>query len=200
MKIDFEVENKHLGKIFGKNGKNIKEIAKKNGVLIYISKNNIEDFKTITVKHFFSLEKLIKTKLDILLTCNNKDINLELLNFNTSKEYCSICLEELDKNKDYCVTKCSHKFHASCLNKSLQLNSSCPLCRRELEEFNCKKELTEDKMDELINDTIATGLNNNLFSGISFYFMGFENSSYIYNFLYGPLKYILQKTKYFLEN
>ena len=46
-------------------------------------------------------------------------------------EDCVICMEPLGK-KNVCVTECGHSFCTSCLLRSAQSNTDCPLCRTEL--------------------------------------------------------------------
>lgn len=46
-------------------------------------------------------------------------------------EKCSICWESInDSTKKTLV--CNHSFHRNCVNRWLETNSSCPLCRREI--------------------------------------------------------------------
>lgn len=45
---------------------------------------------------------------------------------------CPICLSEM-KNNNTIILDCCHKFHASCIFKSLaSKNFKCPLCRRRI--------------------------------------------------------------------
>ena len=44
------------------------------------------------------------------------------------KDDCPICYEEI-MDKNFCVTKCGHKFCMDCMPKHLQNNQKCPLCR-----------------------------------------------------------------------
>ena len=48
-------------------------------------------------------------------------------------ELCSICHNNIEKNKNIVITECSHTFHFSCLLKNIKQNIStgnqCPLCR-----------------------------------------------------------------------
>jgi hypothetical protein len=44
---------------------------------------------------------------------------------------CPICLNELQM-VDFTVTKCGHSFHASCLLRSVEDSSDCPMCRNQL--------------------------------------------------------------------
>ena len=46
---------------------------------------------------------------------------------------CPICFLNIE-TKDVCVTECNHKYHLSCLLKSLEIHNSCPLCRRQVKE------------------------------------------------------------------
>jgi len=48
-------------------------------------------------------------------------------------ELCSICHNNIEKNKNIVITECSHTFHFSCLLKNIKTNettgNNCPLCR-----------------------------------------------------------------------
>ena len=51
----------------------------------------------------------------------------------TEQSECTICL--LDYNEETKTeTKCNHTFHTECLDKWLQTNYTCPLCRTELKK------------------------------------------------------------------
>jgi hypothetical protein len=58
---------------------------------------------------------------------------------NYSKE-CPICYEKMGAN-NYIITNCNHKFCNTCLFKSLNLNSKCPICRNEIFKFNKIKQI-----------------------------------------------------------
>ena len=47
---------------------------------------------------------------------------------------CAICMDVLDKNKNYAKTACQHSFCLTCLAKSLKNNNTCPLCRANIED------------------------------------------------------------------
>lgn len=49
---------------------------------------------------------------------------------------CAICMDKLDKNKNYAKTACQHSFCLTCLTKCLKLNNTCPLCRANIEDEN----------------------------------------------------------------
>jgi Ring finger domain len=49
-----------------------------------------------------------------------------------SERECSICLEKLFETKEGLIVKempCRHKFHAPCIERWLQMHSTCPFCR-----------------------------------------------------------------------
>jgi hypothetical protein len=63
---------------------------------------------------------------------------------------CPICFDDIDVNKNCVVTECGHKFHASCLLRSVaHSNFACPCCRFELAE---KPEESDDGYDEEDDD------------------------------------------------
>ena len=45
---------------------------------------------------------------------------------------CPICLEPIHAGVDVCETKCSHRFHTSCLCRAFVTRSTCPICRAEI--------------------------------------------------------------------
>ncbi|CAK9319386.1 unnamed protein product [Citrullus colocynthis] len=47
---------------------------------------------------------------------------------------CSVCYEDLHGEKELTRIPCGHAYHKSCILKWLNINNSCPLCRREFEE------------------------------------------------------------------
>jgi DNA-directed RNA polymerase subunit RPC12/RpoP len=43
---------------------------------------------------------------------------------------CPICMENIKEEEDILITKCKHKFHASCLLQNTKTNGyKCPNCR-----------------------------------------------------------------------
>ena len=194
----FSIENNDIGRIIGKNGVNIKRISKEYNIYINISRESDENGeRKIILSHFYSTEKLIKAKIDILSLCKNKDYISDLLI--CQKEKCPICLEILDVKKNYCSTKCGHYFHMDCLLLAIKTNKNCPICRRELTEFKIKNTLTDQKIDEIVDSTINYGINNNLLNNMNYFFLGYNANLYIYEFLKAPLTYALQTVKLYLE-
>ena len=46
---------------------------------------------------------------------------------------CPICMENIKEQEDVLITKCKHKFHASCLLQNTEINGyKCPNCRSPL--------------------------------------------------------------------
>jgi hypothetical protein len=63
---------------------------------------------------------------------------------------CPICHDKIKKNNST-ITQCGHRFHSSCIFKSVtRHNDVCPLCRKHL----FKKELTMRELYEVSKDTI----------------------------------------------
>jgi NACalpha-BTF3-like transcription factor len=50
-------------------------------------------------------------------------------------EVCSICFESLEDDKIH-TTKCSHSYHKECLEKWLNRNNTCPICRTKIKEID----------------------------------------------------------------
>ena len=67
--------------------------------------------------------------------------------YQDTKETCAVCMNII--GKDCCITECGHKFCTGCLLKSVQLNGSCPLCRKELIQIDSDKNEEEDMEDEM---------------------------------------------------
>merc|ERR1711980_18571 len=52
---------------------------------------------------------------------------------NDANQQCSICMVEFEEGNQIEETSCSHKFHAGCLQKWVQVKPVCPECRMPLE-------------------------------------------------------------------
>lgn len=48
---------------------------------------------------------------------------------------CSICHEEL-RNNLVLSQSCGHVFHSECMNIQIQVNQSCPLCRKKIQKLS----------------------------------------------------------------
>jgi len=94
----------------------------------------------------------------------NSSAAIETQNVENQTVDCPICLDDINVNKNSVVTECGHKFHASCLLRSVAHgNFDCPCCRFELAE---KPEESDDgdeddddddeDEDEISNETMQT--------------------------------------------
>ena len=61
------------------------------------------------------------------LICKLKTCN-EFCHIHLNTTDCSICYEKINKKEKY-KTKCNHSFHSNCINKWLERDNKCPLCR-----------------------------------------------------------------------
>jgi hypothetical protein len=74
---------------------------------------------------------------------------------------CPICMDDIDLNKNCIATECGHRFHASCLMKSIAHNGfGCPYCRAVMAEEpeDDETEYTEDYGEEMFDDYALRGL------------------------------------------
>nr|XP_014718472.2 LOW QUALITY PROTEIN: E3 ubiquitin-protein ligase RLIM-like [Equus asinus] len=62
--------------------------------------------------------------------------NLALRSFseNNPSKSCSICITEYTEDSELCILPCSHEYHVHCITRWLAENSTCPICRREVED------------------------------------------------------------------
>lgn len=47
---------------------------------------------------------------------------------------CSICHEKMYEGEDYIELECKHSFHKNCLKKWLEIDNTCPICRKILDK------------------------------------------------------------------
>lgn len=47
-----------------------------------------------------------------------------------NEEECPICYDELNEENIVVIIKCGHIFHKKCINRWLNQNFSCPICRK----------------------------------------------------------------------
>lgn len=71
---------------------------------------------------------------------------------------CCICMENINKKNNYCITKCGHEFCLECMANNINHNNNaCPLCRTELVE----RRKPPFKMSAVMVDSlISSSLNN----------------------------------------
>jgi SWI/SNF-related matrix-associated actin-dependent regulator of chromatin subfamily A3 len=81
------------------------------------------------------LLSLIESDKVVSLTKDNRAALQVLLQISIdSQEECSICLEELHNPV---ITACKHAFGRECIERTIELQHKCPMCRATLEDKNC---------------------------------------------------------------
>ncbi|MFC1842998.1 RING finger domain-containing protein [Candidatus Dependentiae bacterium] len=69
------------------------------------------------------------------------------------KENCTICLCEMENNRNIKELVCKHKFHENCIDKWIKQNRTCPICRRFAEtkkEQDKRKHLGKKEREETL--------------------------------------------------
>ena len=78
---------------------------------------------------------LLESDEVVALTKENRAALQLLLQLNIdSRDDCPICLEELH---DPVITVCKHVFGRDCIEKTIQLQKKCPMCRAVLADIDC---------------------------------------------------------------
>ncbi len=74
---------------------------------------------------------------------------------------CSICYEALDNNDK--PTKCGHWYHKKCVDKWLETNTNCPICRTELRTASLKLEIDSSlRIDDVIWERFLANVRSQL--------------------------------------
>jgi hypothetical protein len=94
-----------------------------------------------------SLQEKYKIKIDYKQYYKTK-----ILKSKTHKKYCIICLENYKFQDKIAFMECNHKYHYFCLKKWLNVNPSCPICR---------KDVINDDNNDLINNAEELIININ---------------------------------------
>lgn len=80
-----------------------------------------------------SIMKQLEDEGVVDLTVENKEALQKMLQLSIdSQEDCPICF---DSYKDPVITRCAHIFCTPCLERVIELQGKCPMCRAELESF-----------------------------------------------------------------
>jgi hypothetical protein len=113
-----------------------------------ISNTNIKSNDYFNISK--EVDKLMNSDDIIKTSTYLKEKAEELLN----TEYeCCIC-SDLCCRKSSVITECGHLYHLKCLNESIKINKSCPLCRQEINNmypiFRCR---SRDKINKYMNNT-----------------------------------------------
>ena len=128
-KIDKEKEKNEY--IFMK--KKIDNLKKK----YHGKEKRIHKYKEETKNMSRSLTKTMIKNADLEKYCKNysrtmecipTDVVMKLLN----GTQCSICLTDSDRIGETVITSCFHVFHKRCLDRAMQDNKKCPMCRHDL--------------------------------------------------------------------
>jgi SWI/SNF-related matrix-associated actin-dependent regulator of chromatin subfamily A3 len=96
------------------------------------------------------LMALLETDGPVALNEENIKALQDLLQLSIdSRDECSICLEELHNPV---ITACKHVFGKECIERTIDLQHKCPMCRSPLADEKCLVEpAKEEKVDEVID-------------------------------------------------
>ena len=50
----------------------------------------------------------------------------------TSAESCSVCLDEYAERDRLRLLPCGHRFHSKCIDRWLESNRACPICKKDI--------------------------------------------------------------------
>ena len=60
------------------------------------------------------------------------DHNNKSMSYESDSTECVICSEELDKEKEFIMLLCAHKYHKICIRKWIDENDTCPIDRKKI--------------------------------------------------------------------
>ncbi len=108
-------------------------------------------------------EKSMKRKIRILFF-----IFFCILSVKTKSDNCPICLEEISDGSGTTLSRCSHIFHAACINQWIKIRRSCPCCKLEETQLT---EAEKKEMEQLIRELNQKIINRIQFGVSSFKYM-----------------------------
>ena len=170
---DIIVPENYIGLVIGKKGRTIKRLECKHSVkIVFID----EKFNFYSSNSMSDIDNAIESVLKIYQgACK-------------TTEECPICLDTLNLNSNYVVTKCGHKFHFDCLMKATETKIYCPICRQKVLE---KDDLDVDK---IIKDTILLMRRTNYWVYLYSYIDDIFNIQVVLEqFIREPLRYALSR-------
>ncbi len=91
---------------------------------------NYNSLKKIQVKNLNS--NLDTSSWDQPMPIENYPFYIKI--FNGFKSFFKKCFES--KPKEFMLTPCKHLFHKNCLNLWMENKNGCPICRKDLPEYN----------------------------------------------------------------
>ena len=112
----------------------LKEKKSKNGKCVLCQKTVADPKVILNCDHKYHLKcyMILNTdsdnKYDIMEKCMECEKPIDL-NIPESKD-CSICLEKLIDDDIEIELPCKHRFHVYCIQRWVDINKNCPLCRK----------------------------------------------------------------------
>lgn len=96
---------------------------------------------------------LIEVDLEPILYSNIKSKYLD------SIDCCPVCFEKFEQDDEVILLKCDHFYHSDCVNNFILYNTSCPVCREEIElkKLDIEAVYATIFLHFLINSPINTG-------------------------------------------
>ena len=91
--------------------------------------NVVNYYNTDTILYYY--ENPIFQDVEVNTSVKRLNSSTEL-KINKMNDFCSICQDNIDKNVIIRKIECGHKFHHECIDKWLETNSFCPICRYEI--------------------------------------------------------------------
>jgi hypothetical protein len=94
-----------------------------------------------------SLQEKYKIKIDYKEYYKTKHFAIKNQNHN---KHCIICLENYKYHDKVAFMNCQHKYHSNCLKTWLNVNPSCPICRKDIINDNDNDNNLINNAEELI--------------------------------------------------
>ena len=91
--------------------------------------HNFDLLNILTKKHVIMGKAVSRSERNISTLKRSESDSLKSPSTVESEE-CAICLEEVEVGKRTLTLSCGHVYHIACIVEWLDVDSSCPLCRR----------------------------------------------------------------------
>ncbi|GLJ38560.1 hypothetical protein SUGI_0786200 [Cryptomeria japonica] len=114
---------------------------------------NVNGFSEDQVGHLM----IVRNGLSPAVVQNIPILEYNLGSFEDGLE-CAICLSEFQENRSTrLLPNCNHNFHIECIDKWLQSNSTCPLCRTRVQPHELPfKPVDSDTLIQQVSDVNNT--------------------------------------------